>query len=315
MRLSSLVVAVVLLVSPAVFAQHSSAGGSSSAGSSGGSSGAASHAGSSGGSSAGSSSHSSGGSASSSSHSSGGSASHSSSARSSSTGSSASHSSAQPSRANNAGAIREPNNARVQGSKTTELGKNPQPEHKGFIAFLRHPFWKHEPKAAEADLRRPICKKEPCREPEPKPPAPVESNLRQPVCKDKSCVCPPGQVHGNNGACLASVAMNNFNRCQPGQHWDGAACRSGCGATEHWNGISCVVASDECAVIRARAESLASELRGYKGRTQIACVSNPLGQECSNLTQNRDAAVLRYRSLMNEAPVNCRAALPDPLSF
>ena len=45
MRLSSLVVAVVLLVSPAVFAQHSSAGGSSSAGSSGGSSGAASHAG------------------------------------------------------------------------------------------------------------------------------------------------------------------------------------------------------------------------------------------------------------------------------
>jgi hypothetical protein len=33
------------------------------------------------------------------------------------------------------------------------------------------------------------------------------------------------------------------------------------------------------------------------------------------LTQQHDLAVLRYRGLLNEAPLACRAMLPDPLTL
>jgi hypothetical protein len=144
MRLSGLAVAVLLLVSPVLFAQHSSGGGASSGGaSSGGSSGGfsgggGSHGGYSGGSGSGSyasSGHSSGGSASSSSHRFGGSASRSSTR---STGQS------------------QIQNGRVQGYNRAERMRKPEPDLIGFFAFLRHPFRKHAPKPAEARLRRPL---------------------------------------------------------------------------------------------------------------------------------------------------------------
>jgi len=184
MRLSSLVVAVLLLVSPLMFAQHSSAGGSSSGGSSsGGSSGGSSssggsHSGSAGGSSSG--SYSSGGrsagsSTSSISHSSGGAA-----PRSSSTGSAAARSNVQPSRSGGGNAIREPKNMHAQAHNPAEASKNAPPEHRKLFAFLRHPFRRHAPKTAEADLRRP---------------------------------CPPGQSPSKNRGCVVNGTTNTSNLC------------------------------------------------------------------------------------------------------
>jgi hypothetical protein len=127
MRHFSLAVALLLLVSPVMFAQHSSGGGSSSGGSSGGSSSSGgSHGGSSGGSSSGSSS------------SSGHSISHgsgASSSRSSGVGSGGRHETG--------------NNGRVQGHNAVEPVRNPQPAYKRVFTFLCHPFRKHPTEPVE----------------------------------------------------------------------------------------------------------------------------------------------------------------------
>jgi len=107
------------------------------------------------------------------------------------------------------------------------------------------------------------------------------------------------------------------DQCQPGEYWNGAGCAFSahqCPPTEYWNGAFCV-SSTECASISARGASLANELRGIKGQMHTACSNDPSGQECIDLTQNYNGATQRYRMLMNEAPVNCRAMLADPLSL
>jgi hypothetical protein len=251
MRLSGLVVAFLLLVSPLLFAQHSSGGGSSSGGSSGGSSSSGGSHGYSGGSSSASSSsggHSSGGSASSGGHSSG----------SRGTGGTAS-------RASGAGSTaRQPigNNARVQGGNVAE--------HRGFFAFLRHPFRKPEPttmlKTAAVDLV-------------------------PPVCKGKACVCPPG-VAGKNGGCtsgVTSVVSNQYRRCQSGEYWDGAGC----------NGSS-LFRPDDCGSLSFALDRQAEQSRLAESSRQTSCSRDSAAQECSELTARAQVETARYQSLLEQ---------------
>lgn len=146
MRLSSLCLASILVLSSSALAQHSSGGG----GSSGASSGGGSHASSGGGSS----------SSSSTSHGASGSSSHGwSSHGSSSRGSSASHTS-------NAKARMSPSENAAHEVRDPNMRLLARPEMSGrqkFISFLRHPFRKSEPKPEKtADLRYRICLKGPC---------------------------------------------------------------------------------------------------------------------------------------------------------
>jgi hypothetical protein len=307
MRLSSIVVAVVFLFSSVVFAQHSSGGGG---GSSGGSSGGGSHASSGGGSSSGSSSHagSSGGSSS-------GGSSHSASTHSSahSGGSASAHNSAHNSGSNSHGSSAAATGSRSNASTHSAAAKAAQPGRRSFFSFLRHPFHKPE-KPTESDLRRPACKGEDCKKPAPKPPETatlVESDLRSPVCKGKACACPPGEVQGKSGGCVAAPANNSV--CGVGQVC--AASAHQCSSDTSWNGTSCVPRQADCATTNARAASIASEVRAAKARMQSACSSNSTAPECSGVKQNYDGAVERYRMLMNEAPANCRSLVPDPLSL
>jgi hypothetical protein len=164
----------------------------------------------------------------------------------------------------------------------------------------------------------PVCKGEHCKKPAPKPPetaALVESDLRRPVCKGKACACPPGEVQGKNGGCVA--APTNNSSCVAGQSGNDGACAASahpCSPGTSWNGTSCGARQAECATINARAASLANEVRAAKTQMQSAC-SNNSAQECGGLTQNYDGAVERYRMLMTEAPTNCRSLVPDPLSL
>jgi hypothetical protein len=132
MRLSCLVV-VLLVVTSAGFAQHSSAGASSS------SSGGGSHGGSVGGSS---------GSYSSSAHSSGASASH-------SFGVQSAHST-QLAPSTQSGL-----NIRQTALKPNTTATGAQAEKRGFFSHLRHPFRTSAP-TPETSLRLPVCKKQPC---------------------------------------------------------------------------------------------------------------------------------------------------------
>jgi len=286
MRLSGLVVASILLVPPALFAQHSSASSSSSSstsssasshsgGSSGGSSGGASHASSS----AGASHNSSSGSSSAAGRATGGHAS-------AGGGSANPHSpaSGSPNSTDTTRTIHEPAiNRSPTKEKDSSATKTTQPEKKGFLSFLRHPFHKPEPK----------------HKPKPKPepePIPVVPDLRA-VCKHKPCaVCPPGQSAGKNGTCVTPSPTLASARCRAGMVWDGAACAS---------------TTDDCAMFSSRAATLANELRGIKGEMQMACSNDPSARQCGELTLSHDGAISRYRMLLNEAPATCRSLLPD----
>jgi hypothetical protein len=162
MKLSGLAVSVVLLVSSAVFAQHSSAGGSGSSNSS--SSG---------------SSHSS--SFSSSSSSSGGHSATSSSGHGTTTSSSRSSSGLSSSRAGN-----------LTSSETRTIA---QPEKKTFVSRIFHPFRKPQREPIHAALRRPICPKGHCV-------CPVGESAENGVCSSpKPYHCGSG-AYWNGGSCV-----------------------------------------------------------------------------------------------------------------
>ncbi len=177
-------------------------------------------------------------------------------------------------------------------------------------------------KTSEADLRRGICPDGPCQEPELKP---AESDLRRPICKDRDCAkCPAGESAGKNGACVSTTPANTpentavSHECLPKETWNGAACvvsAGQCQPNEHWNGASCVASAAGCTSIDSRAALLANEIRADRAQMQNACSEDPYGQECIRLTQNYDGAVQRYRMLIGEARVSCRATLADPLSL
>ena len=168
-------------------------------------------------------------------------------------------------------------------------------------------------KPAESDLRRRICDGGPCKEPTPKP-TPAESDLRRP-CLKEPCTCSPGRTL-TKGGCVTTV-VDNSGQCQAGQVWNGGSCLGAvqCPANAYWNGVNCTPNGAECATINSRAAADINELRGLRARTREACSQDPSGQECSDLTQELDGATLRYRMLLNEASPTCRTTLPDPDSL
>jgi len=170
-------------------------------------------------------------------------------------------------------------------------------------------------KTPESDLRRRICPNGPCKEPQPKT---VEADFRR-VCKDGSCVkCPPGQSPGKKGTCVASDTPTDTasTSCPPNEFWNGGSCVDvpRCQPGESWNGTACVD-NGQCASFSSRASLLTAEAVGLRSDMEAACAKDPRGQECIRLTQSHDGVVQRYGMLLNEAPGNCRTTLPDPLSL
>jgi hypothetical protein len=161
-------------------------------------------------------------------------------------------------------------------------------------------------KLPESDLRR-------RREPQP---TPGEADLRRRVCDHGECACPPGQSPGKKGSCGPAAPVNTAATCQPNETWNGSACTmvNRCQAGESWDGGECVNLG-QCASYSSRAELQASEARAVRNQMEAACSQDPTGQDCMRLRQSHDGAVQRYRMLMNEAPLRCRTALPDPISL
>lgn len=259
MRLSSLCIAAVLLLSVITFAQHSSGGGGggSSGGSSGGGGGA--HGGSSGGSSFSGGGHSSGGSGSSSSpHSSAGSASHGSSGHGSIATPASTHPGVNNSRSvtnshtNHERSVHEP----TTGSRVrTEM-----PEKRSFFSFLRHPFRKPEPKAKTvADLRRPVCFRGPC------------------------TVCPQGQ--GQAGGCGGTFYVRHeHHRCTSGEVWGGGEC------------LLQTQFLDSCNSLRMAMQRQEQRMRTAESQQQSACAAGS-SQVCLDSRSAAQSEAGFYRTL------------------
>jgi hypothetical protein len=166
---------------------------------------------------------------------------------------------------------------------------NPPPEKKSFFSRLRHPF---KPKPVRtAEFKRP------------------------PPCRKEPCACPPGESRNGKGVCVVVVS----NLCEPGQYWNGGACSGtlACQPGNFWNGTTCVQEqkAERCGTFDTQASMLANELRGIRSEMDRVCLQDPNGQQCRELTLQHDGALLRYRMLLNEAPVSCRGMMPDPLSL
>ena len=169
-------------------------------------------------------------------------------------------------------------------------------------------------KTPEPDLRRRICTNGTCKEPEPNP---EQADLRRRICTNAPCPCPPGQSADKNGNCITPPAhAQKASACQPNEYWNGTACMAAnrCRAGESWNGVECVNPG-QCAVFSSRASLLTMDARSIHRDKDAACNNDPYGQECMRLTQSYDSAVLSYEMLLSEAPVSCRTMLPDPLSL
>jgi len=164
-------------------------------------------------------------------------------------------------------------------STTKELATNPSRSAAASNA-------KHS-ESAKTELRRRTCENGPCKE---TPTAPTKPDVRQGVVQ-----------------------------CQPNEIWNGAACvpasPAQCKAGEFWDGLCCVNTAQKCASFNTRGATQQNEIRGIRTELEQACRNNPSGQKCVELRQSYDGAILRYRMLMNEAPVACRSLLLDPLAI
>jgi len=153
-----------------------------------------------------------------------------------------------------------------------------------------------EKKLPESNLRRPICHGENCQE-SAKKPEPPDSDLRRPVCGKGPCPCPAGQVAGKGG-CVVSQSQA-FNQCQPGQSWNGANC-------------STILA--ECANVNAMLQTAIFELRSLRTEARNTCMQNPNSSACQDAQIREQDALLRYRDLLNSADPACRGGWSwDPL--
>jgi hypothetical protein len=166
------------------------------------------------------------------------------------------------------------------------------------------------PRPGEPDVQRRICRGASCPEPQTKP---DESDLRHRICLNGPCTCPAGQTSTKGGCAPVAVV----EQCQPGQVWNGGACVASpqCQAGEYWNGANCSVSSVECAGLNGRAAILIAELQSLSSRVRQACSDDPVGQDCMARKQEQEGAVQRYRMLLSEASAVCRAALPDPAAL
>jgi hypothetical protein len=109
--------------------------------------------------------------------------------------------------------------------------------------------------------------------------------------------CPPGKSGGKNGGCVANTTSAS-NQCPSGEA--GASCAD-TGSNR-----------DVCATVHSQATTAVAELRSINAEMQTACSGNAAGQDCGGLRQRHDAAVERYRALLNGADPKCRGTLLDP---
>ena len=154
-----------------------------------------------------------------------------------------------------------------------------------------------EMKPGPPNLHHRICDDVPCKEKNHEWRAnPPRSDLRHRVCPNGPCACPTGKV-ADDGRCIANPpAAQPFDQCSPG---------------EFWNGASCAVSAAACSSIDGRAAALVAELRGLKAQVQDECGQDPAGQDSEDLKRRNSGALQRYEMLLNEATPMCRATLAD----
>lgn len=184
---------------------------------------------------------------------------------------------------------------------------------------------------AESDLRHRICAEGKCPDPasevqNAKPPQ--DDALRH--CLTAECKCPPGQSPGKGG-CVANptnppVAKNGT--CSAGTAWNGSSCVATneiCPAGQNWDGAGCSIAScpagkilrggtcmEDCTMTNARAYPMIPDVQSARRDRDDACRQGLATTQCQQAEGHYQNVLAEYRMLWTSAPVECRAPLPVP---
>lgn len=184
---------------------------------------------------------------------------------------------------------------------------------------------------AEPDLRHRVCLNGNCTD-TPKP-EPTQPDLRHRVCISGTCQCPSGQTMGKNG-CVAAPVVSNQPACGPGTVQSGSACAPvaalPCSIGQVWNGTTCVARVTHCPVgetwdgaqcrvdcssVGGRGDNLILELRSARQERDQACRQNSSGSACEEATSRYDLLETEYRGFLDSLAAECRSRFPDPISI
>lgn len=168
------------------------------------------------------------------------------------------------------------------------------------------------------DLRRPVlCGGKPCKIID----GGDQTELRKHICLKEPCSspCPSGVAAGKNGGCVGtpptpSVA-HMLQACPAGQVWNGAVCvPSGaqCQPGQISNGVSC---QENCASITGGSGNLTLELRSARQERDRVCMKDPGSIQCQQAEMSYSGALQRYQMFLAGVPTQCRSGLPDPISL
>ena len=168
------------------------------------------------------------------------------------------------------------------------------------------------------DLRRPVlCGGKPCKIID----GGDQTELRKHICLKEPCSspCPSGVAAGKNGGCVGTPPTPSVahtpQACPAGQVWNGAVCvPSGaqCQPGQISNGVSC---QENCASITGGSGNLTLELRSARQERDRVCMKDPGSIQCQQAEMSYSGALQRYQMFLAGVPAQCRSGLPDPISL
>jgi len=183
----------------------------------------------------------------------------------------------------------------------------------------------------EFDLRHRICAGGKC------PDAASEAQRAQPPqddalrhCLTAECKCPPGQSPGKGG-CVSNPPnppVTKNGTCSAGTAWNGSSCVSTneiCPAGQSWDGMRCTIAScpagkvlragacmEDCTLTNAQAYAKIPDVQSARRERDDACRQGLGTSQCLQADGHYQNVLAEYRMLWAAAPAECRVPLPVP---
>jgi hypothetical protein len=166
-----------------------------------------------------------------------------------------------------------------------------------------------------ADVRRRKCDKEPCPTPTPQPSRCPEGRPCEP--------CPPGTSPGEHGHCVASANPPPPPACAAGTVWNGAGCARPAAAPAYPTAArayrtaapaypAATTASEpECIYYFSESTRISTEVHLARERVREACSNDPGSTKCRFAKGDEILAEQSCQILQTQIPANCRASIPN----
>ena len=185
-----------------------------------------------------------------------------------------------------------------------------KPHSGGLLTWLRGKG--HDPKDKPDLSHKVLCGNKPCHR---NGAGNQQSNLSHHVCLTGCAICPAGQL-GTVGKCVSAPATHPqiAQACPAGQTTSGGTCTPivQCPPGQTRNGATCKA---DCSSASAGSANLILELRSARQQRDEACRQDPMGLPCQQAQGHYSIAESEYRNFLAGVPAECRGTLSDPSSL